>query len=106
MPKKLVRLRTRPSRDGTEFVYMLDYVDVNGLRHRVSLGHADSRKAELERTQKERELRMGFVEPQSMKLTDFTEDSFNRTGDHIPESTLAKSAPAMKDFILVVGYLE
>lgn len=33
MPKKLVRLRTRPLRDGTEFTFMLDYVDENGLRH-------------------------------------------------------------------------
>ncbi len=106
MPKKLVRLRTRPSRDGTEFVFMLDYVDENGLRHRVSLGHADSRKAELERAQKERELRMGFVEPQSMKLSEFTDDSLTRTGDQIRESTRAEYAAAMTDFVQVVGDLD
>ena len=46
---KLVRLRTRPSRDGKGFVYLLDYVDINGRRRRISLGHADKRKAESQR---------------------------------------------------------
>jgi integrase len=103
MPKKLVRLRTRPSRDGTQFTFMLDYVDENGLRHRVSLGHADKRKAELQRAQKERELRMGFVGPQSMKLSDFTADSLRRTGDQIRESTRREYEAAMTDFVSVVG---
>jgi len=35
MPKKLVRLRTRPSRDGQTFVFMLDYVDEDGKRRRI-----------------------------------------------------------------------
>jgi hypothetical protein len=68
MEKELVRLRKRPSRDGKRFVYRLDYVDESGRRQRISLGHADVRKAEKERSQKERELRMGIVEPQSMRL--------------------------------------
>ena len=37
---ELVRLRTRPSRDGRVFKYLLDYKDENGKRRRISLGHA------------------------------------------------------------------
>ncbi len=103
MPKKLVRLRTRPSRDGSEFTLMLDYVDENGQRHRVSLGHTDRRKAELQRAQKERELRMGLIGPQSMKLSDFATDSLTRTGDQIRASTRHEYHAAMIDFVSVVG---
>ena len=35
---ELVRLTTRPSRNGKTFVYRLDYVDEQGKRRRVSLG--------------------------------------------------------------------
>lgn len=103
MPKKLVRLRTRPSRDGTQFTFMLDYVDEKGLRHRISLAHSDARKAELARAQKERELRMGLVQPQSMKMSDFVADSLVRTGDQVRESTRREYESAMTDFIKVVG---
>ena len=102
MAKELVRLRTRPSRDGTQFTYMLDYVE-NGFRHRDSLGHADRRKAESQRAQKERELRIGLVAPRSMRLSDFTADSLTRTGDQIRESTRREYEAAMADFISVVG---
>ena len=37
MKRELVKLRERPSRDGRTFVYMLDYVDVDGKRRRQSL---------------------------------------------------------------------
>jgi len=103
MPKELVRLRTRPSRDGKTFVFLLDYVDEDGKRRRPSLGHADRRKAERQRAQKERELRMGVVAPQSMSLRDLVEDSLNRTGDQIRESTRREYRSAMEDFIAVVG---
>lgn len=103
MPKKLVGLRTRPSRDGSEFTFMLDYVDEDGQRHRISLGHADKRKAELQRAQKERELRMGLIGPQSMKLSDFATDSLKRTGDQIRASTRHEYHAAMIDFVGVVG---
>jgi integrase len=103
MPKKLVRLRTRPSRDGTGFTYMLDYVDENNQRHRISLAHADARKAELQRAQKERELRMGLVQPESMRLSDFVDDSLTRTGDQIRPSSRHEYHAAMVDFIKVVG---
>ena len=103
---ELVRLRIRPSRDGKTFKYFLDYVDENGKRRRISLGHADKRKAERERAQKERELRMGIVAPQSMKLNEFMEDSLARTGDQIRESTRAEYSCAMLHFIDTVGNVD
>ncbi len=103
---ELVRLRTRPSRDGKAFTYMLDYVDENGKRRRISLSHADKRKAERQKVQKERELRMGIVAPESMKLSDFVEDSLMRTGSQIRESTREGYASAMKNFIGVVGNID
>jgi integrase len=102
----LVRLRTRPSRDGRSFKYGLDYVDENGKRKQVSLGHADKRKAERQRAQKERELRMGIVEPESMKLGDFLKDSIKRTRGQVRESTLVQQEIAMKHLIRVVGNVD
>ena len=101
--KELVRLRTRPSRDGKRFVYMLDYVDENGKRRRISLRHGDRRKAERQKAQKERELRMGIVVPESMKLSEFLENSLTRTGDQIRESTRVEYIGAMKHFIDIIG---
>ena len=103
MRKELVRLRTRPSRDGKTFVFMLDYVDEDGKRRRLSLGHADKRRAKHRQAQKERELRMGVVERGSMRLRQFVEDSLIRTGDQIRESTRREYRSAMEDFIGIVG---
>ena len=69
--KQLVRLRMRPSRDGKSFAYFLDYKDEDGKRRRISLGHADRRKAKRQQAEKERELRMGIVAPESMRLSEF-----------------------------------
>ena len=104
--KQLVRLRTRPSRDGRSFTYFLDYVDENGKRKRISLQHADRRKAERQRIQKEREMRMGYIAPESMKLSDFVEDSLARTGSQIRQSTQTEYASAMRDFIGVIGDID
>jgi len=103
MPKQLVGLRTRPSRDGKSFSYFLDYVDDHSDRKRVSLAHADRHKAERQRAQKERELRMGIAAPASMCLRDFVEDSLIRTGDQIRESTRREYRAAMEDFIRIAG---
>lgn len=103
---ELVRLRTRPSRDGKTFKYLLDYVDEDGKRHRPSLGHADRRKAERQKAQKERELRMGIVAPESMRLSDFLEDSLIRTGKQIRESTQVERRIALKHLIMVVGNID
>jgi hypothetical protein len=104
--KELVRLRTGPSRDGKTFRYMLDYVDLDGKRHRISLGHADERKAERQRAHKERQLRMGILTPPSMKLSVFVEDSLRRTGKQIRESTHREFENAMEHFIKIVGDID
>lgn len=103
---ELVRLGIRPSRDGKTFIYRLEYVDENGERKRISLGHADKRKAERQRKQRERELRMGIITTESMKLSDFLEDSLVRTGKQIRESTQILRKEAMAHFIRAVGNID
>lgn len=103
---ELVRLRIRPSRDGKTFKYLLDYVDEDGKRKRVSLGHADKRKAERQKAQKERELRMGVVAVESMRLSDFLADSLSRTGSQIRESTREVFENAIQGLIAVVGNID
>ena len=100
---QMVRLRTRPSRDGKTFVYLLDYADENSKRRRISLGHADKRKAERQRLQLERELRMGIVTPMRMKLSELLEDYLERTRTQVEPSTAASAAYRMKDFIAANG---
>jgi len=104
--RQLVRLRTRPSRDGRAFAYLLDYVDENGERKRISLGHSDRRKAERQRVQKERELRMGVVAPLSMKLSEFWADCWQRTEGQVRESTLAEQDTAMRQLIETIGNVD
>lgn len=60
----------------------------------------------LGRVQKEKELRMGYVEPGSMRLKDFMEDSLAKTGDQIRESTRIDYREAMEDFIDVLGNMD
>jgi integrase len=103
MAKQLVKLWKRPSYDGERFTYYLLYADENGRRRQKSLRHADYRKAERQRAQLERELRMGIVEPGSMRLREFLEDSLIRTGDQIRESTRVEYRSAMEEFISVIG---
>ena len=104
--KPLVKLRTRPSRDGRRFVYFLDHLDEQGKRCRISLGHTDKRKAERQRAHKERELHMGVVEPASMRLSAFLQYSLWKTGDQIRESTRREYRAAMKNFIEIVGDID
>ncbi len=104
--RQLVRLRKKPSRDGSSFKYFIDYSDENGKRRRISLEHANRRKAERQRDQKERELRMGFIEPDSMKLSEFLEDCNRRTSGQVRESTLRENRITMKDFINCVGNID
>jgi integrase len=104
--KQLVKLNKRPRCGGREFTYALRYKGENGKRKCESLGHTNQRKAERQRAQKERELRMGYVEPGSMKLRDFMEDSLAKTGDQIRESTRIDYREAMEDFITVLGNVD
>ena len=101
--KKLVRLWKRPSRDGRRFTFVLVYRDEQGKKRFESLGHTDSRKAERQRAQKERELRMGIVEPDSMKLSELLQDYLERTRTQIEESTAQSAVYRVKDLIAAVG---
>lgn len=102
---QLVKLNKRPLCSGRQFTYILRYTE-NGKRKWETLGHMDRRKAERQRAQKEKELRMGYVEPSSMSLMDFTKDSLARTGDQIRESTRVVTKVAMNDFIGVIGNID
>jgi integrase len=104
--KQLVRLKRRSSCDGNSFMYFLDYVDEGGKRRRISLGHADQKKAEKQQKGKEQELRMGIVVPLSMKLSEFVQDSLERSGEQIRESTKEDYHSAMQDFIDTVGNID
>lgn len=104
--KQLVTLWKRPSYDGKRFMYYLIYTDEHGKRRQKSLGHTDARKAERRRAQLERELRMGVVEPTSMRLSEFVQDSLDRTGKQIRENTRRECTFAMKHFIRVVGDID
>jgi integrase len=104
--KQLVRLNTRPSSDGESFTYVLRYTDADGKRRWKTLGHADSRKAEKQRVETEKELRMVHVEPASMSLREFARDSLTRTGDQIRESTRIDYRSAMEDLIAQAGNLD
>ena len=104
--KQLVKLNKRPRCGGREFTYALRYKGEDGKRKCETLGHTNQRKAERQRAQKERELRMGYVEPRSMRLRDFMEDSLARTGDQIRESTRVITKVAMNDFIRTIGNID
>ncbi|MCX5636922.1 MAG: site-specific integrase, partial [Planctomycetota bacterium] len=104
--KELVRLRTRPSRDGNAFKYFLDYKDENSKRRQVSLRHADRRKALRQRDQKERELRNSVVVPESMRLSEFLKQNLERTRGQVRENTLREHGFAMEHFIKTIGNID
>jgi len=91
---------------GRRFRYYLLYTDEQGRRRQKSSGHSDRRKAERQRAQSERKLMMGVVEPGSMTLRDFVEDSVMKTGDQIRESTRKGYLAAMHDFVREVGNVD
>jgi integrase len=103
---ELVRLRTRTNRKGDGFVFMLDYLDLEGKRRRESLGHADKRKAKRQCSQKEHDLKYGVCYPDSMRLKAFLDDSFQRTGNQIRQSTQTGYRQAMNQFIKLVGNID
>lgn len=104
-PKQLVRLWRRANKNGGYTIY-LRFTDLNGRRRCESLGHSDERKAEKQRLSKEKELRMNYCQPRSMRLQEFFEDSLRRTGDQIRESTVAEIRCTVKDFISVLGNID
>jgi len=104
--QQLVRIWKRPTKDGGSFTYYLRYVDLEGKRRCESLHHSDSKKAEKQRTTKEKELRMGFCPSGSMRLSEFKEDYLRRTGEQIRESTKTDYMGAFDDFIKIVGDID
>ena len=104
--RKLVTVWKRPSRDGRKFTCVLIYRDELGKKRFKSLGHADVRKAEHQRAQKERELHMGVVEPDSMKLSEFVEDCLERSRGQVKDGTLQEYDSTMRQFIGVVGNVD
>lgn len=104
--KELVRLNKRPSSDGSSFTYVLRYIDEYGKRRWETLGHSNRRKAKKQRAEKKMELRMGYIQPGSMRLRDFLSDSLAKTGDQIRESTRIDYQEAMEDLIEVVGNMD
>lgn len=104
--KQLVRLRKRSSRDGCSFKYFIDFIDENNKRRQISLGHADKKKAERQRLEKEQQLRMGVTEPESMRLLNFLDNSIKRTRGQVRESSVRETRMAMKDFIACVGNID
>ncbi len=103
--KKLVRLWKRPCQNGTEFKYVLIWYDEQGKERWQRLGHTDARKAERQRTQKERELRMGIVEPGSMKLSEFMNNFIRDMQGQVVETTMSETKHDMKEFISEIGDL-
>ena len=104
--KNLVRLWRRPSKDGTKFTYYLRYTDLDGKFHVPSLGHSDRKKAEKQRAQKEKELRMGYCPSGSMRLSECLDDCLSRSGDNIRESTKIEYRIGMSQLIKLIGDID
>jgi integrase len=85
---------------------MLDYKDQSGKRRQISLGHANKRREERQRYEKELELRMNVAEPISMRLTDFFQDSLMRTNGQVRATTLKETARAVRDFTACIGNVD
>ena len=101
--KKLVRLWKRPTFDGQKYTFYLIYYDKDGRRKQKALGHTDKRKAEKQRAQLARELRMDTVEAGSMRLTEFLKDSLKRTRGQVRENTILVYESTMREFIAIVS---
>ena len=100
---KLVRLWKRLSRDGKRFSYVLIYHDEQGKIRYESLGHTDRQKAQRQCAKKERELKMGYIEPGYIRLHDLLKDSLQRSRGNIAEGTYQEYDTAVRQFIQTVG---
>jgi hypothetical protein len=101
--KQLVRVWKRPTHDGQTYTYYLVYYDKDGRRKQKALGHADKRKAKKQCAQLARELRMDTVEPYSMRMSEFLEDSLARTRGQVRENPALEYDSTMRHFINVIG---
>jgi integrase len=103
MSKQLVNLRDRLSRDKKKVIYFLDFIDEQGKRQRISIGHGNKHRAQKQRAEKEYELCKGIVAKNSMRLSGFMEDSINKTGEQIRKSSKIEYERAMNHFIAAIG---
>jgi integrase len=106
-----VRLTTRPSRDGSQFTYVLEYSGAHKKRRRISLGHSDRDKAERQRRQKERELQTGLAAGARatigpVNLKEFWADSQDRTRGQIRPSSMMEQDIAMRHLIETIGNID
>ena len=99
---QLVKLNKRPLCSGCKFTYVLRYSE-NGKRRFKTLGHTNLRKAEKQRAQKEKELRMGYVEPCRIRLSKLLENYLEQTRTQIEKSTADSAAYRMRDLINAIG---
>ena len=106
MKKQLVRKWRRASRDGSYYTYYLRYRDLEGHAQYESLGHGNEKKAENQRLKKEKELRMGFCAPGSMRLSEFSEDCLRKSGNQIAPSTKTEYSHSIKHLIQVIGDID
>ena len=104
--QQLVKLWRRPSKDGKSYTYYLRYSDLEGKRKSESLGHSDKKKAEKQRAKKEKEIRMGYCDPGSMRLSEFCKDCLEKTGDQIRESTKIEYRMGMSQLIKIIGNID
>ena len=103
--KQLVKLWKRPSYDGQSYSYYLLYTDENGKRRQKALGHADTKRAERERSQFERELKTnpGETESKRMRLSELLKDYLERTRTQIESSTAWSAEYRMNDLTAAIG---
>lgn len=102
---KLVRIWARPGKNGTSLTYYLRYVDLENKPKIQSLHHSDLRKAEQQALKKEKELRMQYCPPASMRLSEFLKD-YLRRADSIRPSTKTEYAHSMRNFIKAMGDMD
>jgi site-specific recombinase XerD len=84
----------------------MDYLDLCGKRQRVSLVHRDIRKAQKQIALLEKELKMGFIRPESMSLKQLYLDHKEKTRGHIRQSTLSLNLAALEEFIVKIGNID
>ena len=100
--KQLVKLWARQHKSGT-CIYHLRWVGHDGKRQMCSLGHGDKRRVEIQRREKEMELRETVPFQKTMILNELLDDYLERTRTQIESSTANLAKIYFKSFIGVIG---
>ena len=84
--KQLVKLNKRPLCGGQKFTYVLRYIGEDGKRKWETLGHADRRKAEKQRAQKEntKDTWEWFIKDAEHRTLPLTDEIIQMLVDHHP----------------------